>query len=379
MLRNVADTPIIDLLQEPPAPESKRSRNIVAGFTGICLGILFISLGQQLPSLPGANPLLCLAFWYVAVALHELAHLVVGQVSGFRIHAFAVGGVAAARSGSRLIAQFDWRKMIGGYVKVSPKAGVGCVSAYLRMIAAGPICSVLFAVVSATIWMRWGDGRFEWAGSMFWAASALAALSLIPGSRGLNRTDVSRIRQLLREPDGARGFMGLVSVAAADSSGIRPRDWDCAAVCMMLTSHANSAEKGHRNLLAYYRLIDEGKTSEALDHLETALAHSAPLGLKLRTNVFLEAAYAAAAFKRDAKLSRAWLDRARKIWKTPEADAAEGALAVCEERFADGIHCFERAAALIEKRRLDSGLARFAKEKYAELQRMCREAMAITG
>jgi len=59
-------------------------------------------------------------------------------------------------------------------------------------------------------------------------------------------------------------------------------------------------------LMAYYRRVDEGNVSMALDHLEMALAGSAHASAEGRQPVFLEAVFAAAMFRHNADNARAW-------------------------------------------------------------------------
>ena len=55
-------------------------------------------------------------------------------------------------------------------------------------------------------------------------------------------------------------------------------------------------------------------------------------------------------------------------------DSVEAVIAMREERYDDALRLLARARARIERYKLDSGLARFAKEKLAEYEEMCKGA-----
>ena len=113
---------------------------------------------------------------------------------------------------------------------------------------------------------------------------------------------------------------------------------------------------------------------DALRHLENALAKSARLGKIVRHALFLEAASASAMVRRGAAQARIWRDRACKLRKPESLHVVEAAIAMCEDRYEEAAKHWEAAGARAARRKLDSGLARFAKEKWAEYEAACRAA-----
>jgi hypothetical protein len=67
--------------------------------------------------------------------------------------------------------------------------------------------------------------------------------------------------------------------------------------------------------------------------------------------------------------ARTWLDRACKLRKPESTHSAEAAIAICEGRYSDASKHFAAARARIERRKLDSGLIRFCKKKWAEYEK----------
>ncbi len=133
----------------------------------------------------------------------------------------------------------------------------------------------------------------------------------------------------------------------------------------------SAGEYPYCQLLAFYRQLDEGSQPAALQHLDNALAGSLRTGNPFRHILFLEAAGASATLRKRPDQARSWRDRACKLRKPESLDAVEAAIAICEGRYAHAARHLEAAKAHIARRKLDSGLIRFAKEKWAQHEAVC--------
>jgi uncharacterized membrane-anchored protein len=120
-------------------------------------------------------------------------------------------------------------------------------------------------------------------------------------------------------------------------------------------------------MLAAYRSVDQNDNETALRRLENALAASSRSGNKrIRHWCFLEAASASARERKNPAQARTWLERARKIQKPQSTAGIEAEIAMAEGRFEDATRHWAAARDFIARRRLDSGLARFSKQRIAE-------------
>jgi len=126
-------------------------------------------------------------------------------------------------------------------------------------------------------------------------------------------------------------------------------------------------------LMAFYRVFDEGHEMLALEHLENALARSARAGAA-RYALFLEAASASANIRRQAAAARIWRERACKLRKPESLDVVDAGIAMCEGRYEQATQHWQAARQHVSRRKLDSGLVRFAKEKWAEYEAACNSA-----
>ena len=172
--------------------------------------------------------------------------------------------------------------------------------------------------------------------------------------------------------------MAVLALQTSEAEGVRPRDWDPETFRLTLMNNGSEAENCQRNLMAYYRCVDQGDELSALNYLESCLACSAKMSPQVRMCVFLETACAVAVFRHSAANARIWWERARKAGKPPSTSSLEAVMAMAEERYEDALSHFAAARAFVEKRRLDSGLARFAQAKRAEYEEQCRTALSVS-
>ncbi len=363
-------TPILDLWQDPPAPRVNKWATLIGLTVGAAIGFALISLSD---SLPGFNPLEWMLFFYVAIAIHELGHLVAGKMNGMAPGYLAVGGFVMTKSGDHWNYRFEPRLILGGMAGLLPDKGDLRVEAFAWMVAGGPIASILFAIACWIAFVKFDSGT-DWLGSACWA-SLIGLLSLIPMSSGVHQSDAARLWMLFKRPAQARVWMTTGAVGTENVKGIRPREWDSAMVARMLADGPEGGAMIWPQLMAYYRRLDEGDEAAARVHLERALAASAKSGKAIRQLLYLEAAEVNALMSGNATKARTWRERALKLRKPESMACVDGSIAMCEGRYDDAIRDIAAARAFMVKRKVDSGLARFAHERLNDRQRRCEEAL----
>jgi hypothetical protein len=369
-------TPILDLEQPPPQP-SKTWRPKVIGFIlGFILTFILILAGQdRLPRRywPQCSLLLLIPALYVAIAIHEAGHLIAGKIVGLDLGGISVGAFTFAKSGKNWVFRFDRRQWLGGFFK--PLAGAEFHSSQLALcVAWGPLVSLLLTIGCGFICARYGSGEWYWIGSVFWASLFILLTSAIPFSAGLSKSDGARLWQLLRYPERAHSWIALLDIQTEEAKGVRPHEWRLQTFKQILAIDASANEFLYCQLLAYYRRLDEGREVEALGHLENALAKSANAQVALRQALFLEAACSSAIIRMQASQAHSWRERACKLRKPESLDVVDAAIAMCEGRYQEAVPLWETARARVVRRKLDSGLIRFAKDKWAEYEAVCRAA-----
>ncbi|MBI3474282.1 MAG: M50 family metallopeptidase [Acidobacteria bacterium] len=256
-------TPILDLEILPPELRTSKLPLIICGIIGIFLGVS--------PLLPPSwhtfSGLWLIPALYVAVAVHELGHLVAGKSVGMNVGGVVIGGFRIFKSGKRWTCQFDWRQaMAGGLAKPLPPTSDVSLAQFAWMIAGGPLASILLTLATGAITLRYGGGAGGWRDYLFWVA-LLTISSLIPGSAGPNRSDGAQLWMPLRRPEQCRSWIALLKIQTEEAEGVLPADWDASLVAEMLTAEPMSAEYSYCQLLTYYRRADQGDDLEAVQRV----------------------------------------------------------------------------------------------------------------
>ena len=243
------------------------------------------------------------------------------------------------------------------------------------MVAAGPAASFALTLMCLIAFVQYGSGIWNSVGTLFWVALFTGIISAVPFSSGLSRSDGARLLLLLCHPERALSWMALLALQTEEAKGLRPREWDPELVRHALAVETGANEYPYCQLMAYYRRLDEGEESTALEHLENALARSVVAGKLVRQLLFLEAASANANIRKQVPQARDWCRRARKLRKAKSLDVIEAGIAMCEGRYGEALKFWGAARAKVARRKLDSGIVRFANEKWAEYEAVCRTAV----
>ena len=375
----VSTTPILDLQEAPPKPRAGWIPTLIGLAIGFGIAFLPLATGILRAPLhwPAMHPLLLIPALYVAIAAHELGHLAAGRLAGLDAGGISVGAFVFVKSGKNWIFRFERKRWLGGFLMPLTPPGDCRPWQFTWFLAGGPLASFALAAFAWLLWARGGDGAWDWAGTLLWVAGFMALMSGVPSSSGsLAKADSVRLWQFLRHPDAARRWMALVGIQTEEVSGVRPRDWNAELFERVLASDAGSGEYVFGQLLAYYRSLDEGRDEAAVQHLENALRESAVGGKAARHALFLEAAWASAGIRQQAGQAREWRDRACKVQAPRSLHAVEAAIAMCEGRYEDAEREWQEARAYLDRKRLDSGSCRFAKERWTGFEQECRAARA---
>jgi hypothetical protein len=371
---DVATTPIFDLEQPPPEPPGTWLPRLIGGIIGLFVTFLFILEDQhKLPDWhwPAFNGLLIIPALYLVIAAHEAGHLVAARLAGIETGGIAIGGFIVAKSGKNWVFRFE-KRLLYGFFK--PLTGTEDLhpARYAWMVEGGPFASLCLIVLCGWLSARFASGAWQWIGTLFWT-SLIGLISLIPISSALNKSDGMLLWMLLRHPDLSHSWMALLAIQSEDARGVRPREWNPQLFEQMLPVDIRASGYSYCHILAYYRCFEEGAIDAALMHLEKALAGSARTGKAFRHALFLEAASASAVIRMRAEQARIWCKRACKLRKPDSLEALEAGIAMCEGRYQEAARHLEAARKYVIERRLDSGLIRFAKEKWTEQEAICNE------
>lgn len=176
----------------------------------------------------------------LVLGIHEVGHLLAGRSQGMRFLMLIVGpfGWHASASGTR----FSWNthvEFMGGLAATAPtKKGDALRRQLLVMTAGGPIMSLLLAVFGVVL-ASLADGRLT-AYSMYIAVLSfgISLVTLIPNRAGGFMSDGMQIIDLLRAGNAVLERSLIMQIFAQTLNGVRPRDWDSAAMDQLSTLYS---------------------------------------------------------------------------------------------------------------------------------------------
>ncbi len=258
-------------------------------------------------------PLLVAGAAFVAIAIHELGHVVGGWLAGYRFHLYIVGPLRIFREGDRV--RIGWNRswaLAGGLAAMTPTGKDSRPGEMLRIVAGGPAASWLLAAAGfgAAVWVSAAPVK---AGLLLIGLFSLAigVVTLVPMHSGGFNTDGARILLLVRGGAAADRWCAISSLGAAQLSGVRPRDWDPQLLRRATDPADGSFDYVGAALMAYAAALDRGDISEAGRWIDGVLDAIECWPAPFRSFAYVDAAYFEGRHRRRAAEARAWLQQVK--------------------------------------------------------------------
>jgi hypothetical protein len=313
-----------------------RLRGIGVTPLGVTSAVVLISVWVAITDDPFGTPgiiatitLLMIAAGLIVIGAHELGHLLVSRLVGFRTISVTIGPIrfVSTRDGTRIRSAEGWQ-LGGGMLICLPRHGERLRARWMAVVAAGPVASLLLGISGWLIAPPFGldrsaigaiAGAIGPIGTVWWVAllptvsvvSLVAGIaSLIPSRRGLLLTDGAQLRLLARGGAEAERWCAQILLTAAARSGVRPREWAPAWIDRVTALRDDSAHEALGHLGAFYWALDGGNTALAAGHLTRAHALIETLPPLVRALVHLDTAFYNARLLRDPSAARASLGMA---------------------------------------------------------------------
>ncbi len=158
---------------------------------------------------------------FVVIAVHELGHLIVGLVQGFRFELFVVGplGVKREKEAIKVYLNKEWM-YYGGVASTLPiDNDPENWRKFANLLIAGPIASILLAIILGILYYA-----FDFEFSNVLRVGALASIGIflattIPNKTGIFFTDRKRYQRLTSD-----GPEKIVELAVLRVTGVYGRD-----------------------------------------------------------------------------------------------------------------------------------------------------------
>ena len=245
---------------------------------------------------------------YLAIALHELGHVIGGWSSGMRVMFYIAGPLKIAREGSRLTIgrNRNW-SLAGGIagMTLTPESSVQAREAMIRMVAGGPLASLLAAIVMGLAFTRFHHPTMHAVlGIAALSQAAIFLVTSIPTVQGNFYSDGARLRMLLRGGMAAERWVAAAGIGSQLMAGVRPRDLDRSLLERGLRDFDGSYDAVAVAAVACQVSLDEGDPEAAGVWLDRALEHQSVWPAAFRSFLFLDAAFFEADIRRNPEAAR---------------------------------------------------------------------------
>jgi hypothetical protein len=262
--------------------------------------------------------------YMLAVAAHELGHVLGGRLGGFRALLFIVGPLRVERTAAGFRPGLNRNILLsGGLAAMTPVGLHDLRRRTIVMVGMGPVVSLmvgtqLLAVQHATSHLLLREGTVFAAQLASLALLELGAISLliglltlVPARSGGFYSDGARMLRLMKKSDETEREVALIALTGMSMAGTRPREWDTVLVEQgAAIRDGGPFEVGGRQF-AYAHALDRGDVVAARAHLEAALARIDQLPAGARSSLLLAAATFHALIDGDAETARDYLRQAR--------------------------------------------------------------------
>lgn len=374
--------------------ETKKKKNIlnkiilpiILTLLGLVIGYLaakFFSKDTNDVSLPlawklGALTLLPLAF-FVVIALHEIGHVLAGFLVGFEFRMITVGPFMLEKEVDKL--RFKWNKNLntaGGLALCLPRNNHRILSKFMVFALGGPFMSLLLVVLAYVLALLFSiNDEIQHLGTFLlnsffnitWIFSFIIFIvTIIPMKSGGFYTDGGRFLNLWRGGAQAKLEATLLQTTSALFAGNRPSSMNEPLLKEAIDYPVNSPFKAYLHSFLYFYYLDTAQIDLAETHLNQYETHVADIPSGYQAMVWLEKAFFLAFYRKDAKIARQSLEKAKIGSVIPKATVlkTEAAVAFAENELPRAQEKAEEALAVLHKS-MDKGTAKLEKDLLQQL------------
>lgn len=328
---------------------------------------------------PLALAMMLVACW-LAIALHEVGHLIGGLAVRFRFYFFVAGLLKVHRDERERLRVGRNRELpvFGGMVSMLPADTRDLPRRLGWLIAGGPAASLLVAALGIGAGYVPGLAPELRLGLVVLGVVSAGAfvIAIIPARASGFVTDGGRLLRLLKGGPEAEREAAMLPLVGLYTAGTPARQWPAELVRRSLEPRDGSSEECAARSLAFYHALDSGDVDGAAEHVDrmVELVGTYPPGFV--PAIWAEAAYFEAAHRGRADVAREYLSRVPEktmVVKEFERARAQAALALAE---GDAAGAGEIARKALEQLPADKV---FQKARLEEVVRRAEAARAVVG
>lgn len=276
----------------------------LAGSLGASAG-----LGVRRESIEGWFFVALAATMWGTIAVHELGHLLAGLWQGNRFALYAVGPLLVLREGDRVRVRFNRSLSLwGGIAGTMPRPGARAADAvanFRRVVIAGPLASLLLAVVGALLATRASDATRLLGLTAALTSGLIAMVTMLPLKTGGFYSDGARWLMLRRGGAAAERWVALSTLGALAMNAVPAKEWPGEALANAARLADDSLDGTLLNQMLHGAALMRGDHASATRHMDAMRAHGAAMPGAVQQLLALDSAWWAAMVEGDAARARA--------------------------------------------------------------------------
>ncbi|MEI6410057.1 MAG: M50 family metallopeptidase [Bacteroidota bacterium] len=286
---------------------------------------------------------------WLSIAFHELGHLTAGLLQGFRMALYVAGflGVRGTANGVRVYLNRN-AALMGGIAATVPQTferGQDLRLKFVRIVAAGPLASLLLSVIAGTAFYAIFSQPVETSvsltvralGFMLLLTGAISGLifiaTLIPTRSGGFMSDGARLISLLSKGENARYEEANLAITAMLGAGKLPGDYPADMLARLLTRAPDNLLGLNGHYFAFTHHLDRGETKKAWPLAQAIQTHIDAIPGPFQAHYLKDVVFFYAFLAEDRDAAQAcWASIQKAAEKAPDAATfrVKAALALLE-------------------------------------------------
>jgi Zn-dependent protease len=306
---------------DQPETRSKQSAARISKAIGIALGVgIVILYFYNRDALLGISPLewvgVLVGSLYAVTISHELGHLIAGWFVGFELNSLHISPLGLQRKPTgwsvgrnKIVPTLGFIVMLPrSYERIHQRLRIFILGGPLGNFALNFICGIMLSQPLTPVWLRF----FSLTAGL---SLLLALVNLLPFEEQFVQSDGARLRMIRRQPQQAERWIAMSVLSGALLRGVRPRDWDAAAVERAVAYSDRSQDHINAMLLAYMWAEDREDYDQAQGYLDPLLAEHSYASPYNQAVILTEGAFFYSYQRRNLALARDYWNQLKPIAK----------------------------------------------------------------
>ena len=212
---------------------------------------------------------------YGCILFHELGHLVLGDLVGFRLIGFGVGPLSWTYATGRWRSQMRYDKLLGGHTAMVPTSPRNIRARFMILTLGGPLASATLGTIGALSPLlipgpAWPAALGRTVALITGFALGDFLFNLLPMASEAQYSDGALLWQMVRGGPWCDFHCANHYMALSRTTPLRPRDWPTPMVERAAEFAAQLPDSAGSFAMAYLHFLDRGDWQRALLWLEKA-------------------------------------------------------------------------------------------------------------